>query len=84
MQYPWLQTIADSMAASLAQDRMPHALLLTGQPGVGKAALADTKVVARLSSSRLGFPATVALAARSMLQGHIRIIFGWSLRKIPP
>jgi DNA polymerase-3 subunit delta' len=41
MQYPWLQTIADSMAASLAQDRMPHALLLTGQPGVGKAALAD-------------------------------------------
>jgi DNA polymerase-3 subunit delta' len=41
MQYPWLQTIADSMAASLAQDRMPHALLLSGQPGVGKAALAD-------------------------------------------
>jgi DNA polymerase-3 subunit delta' len=29
------------MAASLSQDRMPHALLLTGQPGVGKAALAD-------------------------------------------
>jgi DNA polymerase-3 subunit delta' len=41
MQYPWLQTIADSMAASLSQDRMPHALLLIGQPGVGKAALAD-------------------------------------------
>ena len=29
------------MAASLSQDRMPHALLLAGQPGVGKAALAD-------------------------------------------
>jgi DNA polymerase-3 subunit delta' len=41
MQYPWLQTLSDSMAASLAQDRMPHALLLTGQRGVGKAALAD-------------------------------------------
>jgi DNA polymerase-3 subunit delta' len=41
MQYPWLQTIADSMAASLSQDRMPHALLLAGQPGVGKAVLAD-------------------------------------------
>ena len=30
------------MAAALAQDRMPHALLLVGQPGVGKAALADS------------------------------------------
>jgi len=41
MQYPWLQTIVDSMAACLFQERMPHALLLTGQPGVGKAVLAD-------------------------------------------
>ncbi len=29
------------MAATLSQGRMPHALLLTGQPGVGKAALAE-------------------------------------------
>jgi len=41
MQYPWLQILADSMADSLSRDRMPHALLLTGQPGVGKSALAD-------------------------------------------
>jgi DNA polymerase-3 subunit delta' len=41
MQYPWLQSISASMAVALAEDRMPHALLLTGQPGVGKAALAD-------------------------------------------
>jgi DNA polymerase-3 subunit delta' len=41
MQYPWLQSITDSMAAALSQDRMPHALLLSGQTGVGKAALAD-------------------------------------------
>ena len=41
MQYPWLQTITDSMAAALSQDRMPHALLLTGLTGVGKLALAD-------------------------------------------
>jgi DNA polymerase-3 subunit delta' len=41
MQYPWLQPIVDSMAACLSRQRMPHALLFTGQPGVGKAALAD-------------------------------------------
>jgi DNA polymerase-3 subunit delta' len=41
MQYPWLQSTTDSMAAALAQNRMPHALLLAGQPGVGKVALAD-------------------------------------------
>jgi DNA polymerase-3 subunit delta' len=41
MQYPWLQSTIDSMAVALSQDRVPHALLLSGQPGVGKAALAD-------------------------------------------
>ena len=41
MDYPWLQPLADSLAALRAQDRVPHALLITGQPGVGKLALAD-------------------------------------------
>ena len=41
MQYPWLQSVTRHIAAALAQGRMPHALLLTGQPGVGKGALAD-------------------------------------------
>ncbi|HYQ72062.1 MAG TPA: DNA polymerase III subunit delta' [Gammaproteobacteria bacterium] len=41
MPYPWLQAITDSVAGALAHDRMPHALLLAGQPGVGKSMLAD-------------------------------------------
>jgi DNA polymerase-3 subunit delta' len=38
--YPWLQPYLDSLGEMLGRDRMPHALLLSGQPGMGKAALA--------------------------------------------
>ena len=39
--YPWLEPYQASLAAVFEQGRFPHALLLTGQPGMGKAALAD-------------------------------------------
>lgn len=36
----WLQPFADGWRAREAQSRLPHAVLLTGQPGVGKRAAA--------------------------------------------
>ena len=39
--YPWLQPYRESVAATIKQGRLPHALLLTGQPGTGKAEFAD-------------------------------------------
>ena len=38
--YPWLEPHLASVGEMLGRDRMPHALLLTGQPGMGKQALA--------------------------------------------
>ena len=38
---PWLAAARAQVAAALATERLPHALLIQGQPGVGKAALAD-------------------------------------------
>lgn len=34
--YPWLQSAWNRLASAQAQGRFPHALLLSGQPGVGK------------------------------------------------
>ena len=45
-QYPWLAPYSESLAAVLEQGRFPHALLLSGQPGMGRAALAES--VARM------------------------------------
>jgi len=38
--YPWLEPYRASLALVLEQGRFPHALLLSGQPGMGKAELA--------------------------------------------
>lgn len=40
LQMPWLEAFADGWRAREAQGRLPHAVLLTGQPGVGKRAAA--------------------------------------------
>jgi DNA polymerase III subunit delta' len=39
--YPWLESSRLTIATALAQGRLPHALLLTGLPGVGKGVLAE-------------------------------------------
>jgi DNA polymerase-3 subunit delta' len=41
MQYPWLEPYRESVAALVRQERFPHALLLAGQSGMGKADFAD-------------------------------------------
>jgi len=41
IQYPWLEPYRQSVAALIKQERFPHALLLTGQSGMGKADFAD-------------------------------------------
>jgi DNA polymerase III subunit delta' len=38
---PWLATAREAIAGAHAADRLPHALLIQGIPGVGKAALAE-------------------------------------------
>ena len=38
--YPWLAPPRRALAEQLGQDRMPHALLITGHPGMGKLELA--------------------------------------------
>ena len=40
MDIPWLQFFAEGWQAREAQGRLPHAVLLSGQPGVGKRAAA--------------------------------------------
>ncbi len=40
--YPWLEPYRLTVATALAQGRLPHALLLSGLPGVGKSVLAET------------------------------------------
>jgi DNA polymerase-3 subunit delta' len=40
-EYPWLQWFWERLTATHRQHRFPHALLLTGQPGMGKAVFAD-------------------------------------------
>jgi DNA polymerase-3 subunit delta' len=39
--YPWLETSRDSMTTVINNGRMPHALLLTGQTGLGKTAFSN-------------------------------------------
>ncbi len=51
MNHPWLETPWDHFAARLEQDRLPHALLLCGPPGLGKRALADAMVAGLLCLS---------------------------------
>jgi len=38
--YPWLEPYLATLGEQLARDRMPHALMLSAQPGMGKGALA--------------------------------------------
>lgn len=38
--YPWLHTHLERVGEQLRQGRMPHALLVTGRPGLGKSAFA--------------------------------------------
>ena len=38
---PWLAPARQQLARALKTGRLPHAILITGQPGVGKVALAD-------------------------------------------
>lgn len=38
--YPWLESVWDEFAERLAQKRVPHALLITGQEGLGSDTLA--------------------------------------------
>ena len=42
--YPWLEPSRLTIATAIAQGRLPHALLLTGLPGLGKGVLADAIV----------------------------------------
>ena len=41
LEAPWLSAARAQVGAALRAGRLPHALLIQGQPGVGKAALAD-------------------------------------------
>jgi DNA polymerase-3 subunit delta' len=40
-EYPWLEPFQERLTAAHRQNRFPHALLLTGQPGMGKFVFAE-------------------------------------------
>lgn len=40
--FPWLQPICNQLVGYIEQKRLPHALLITGIPGVGKRQLAES------------------------------------------
>lgn len=50
--YPWQQAIWQSLAARLAEGRLPHALLFAGPAGLGKRHLADTLAASLLCEQR--------------------------------
>ena len=52
--YPWLEPGRDAMTAVIDQGRLPHALLLTGQPGLGKGAFATYLAALLLCENRAG------------------------------
>lgn len=52
--YPWLEPCRDAMTAVINQGRLPHALLLTGQPGLGKSAFSTYLAAQLLCEGRTG------------------------------
>ena len=52
--YPWLEQSRDSLIAVINQGRLPHALLLTGQPGLGKGAFSRHLAAQLLCGNRTG------------------------------
>jgi DNA polymerase-3 subunit delta' len=52
--HPWLEPYSASLVAALEQGRFPHALLLSGQPGMGKAAFAEYIAALLLCESPAG------------------------------
>ncbi len=40
-EYPWIEPYRERLTAAHQQNRFPHALLLTGQPGMGKVVFAE-------------------------------------------
>jgi DNA polymerase-3 subunit delta' len=68
---PWLAPAREQVALALAAGRLPHALLLQGQPGLGKAALADW--IARLAlceAPLAGGPCGVCTSCRLHAAGN--------------
>jgi len=51
---PWLEPCLQALREAIARDRLPHGLLLTGQPGIGKAALAGMLAQLLLCEARGG------------------------------
>lgn len=54
--YPWLEPYRERLAGIMARGRLPHGLLLCGQPGMGKLALAGALAALLLCENRGGAP----------------------------
>lgn len=70
MKYPWQEEIWERLLATL--ERLPHALLLHGPPGVGKRALAEHFMQRLLCEGAAGRPEPCGVcdACRWFLAGH--------------
>ena len=55
--YPWLEPCLQTLVDVLARNRLPHGLLVTGQPGTGKAAFASILAQLLLCEARDGHAA---------------------------
>ena len=70
MIYPWLQPALDQWHRQLAADRLPHAMIIEGQHGIGKSAMTRAIVAEMLCRQPQPTPCGACQSCRLFSSGH--------------